>query len=146
MLTHSSYPRNKTLIPVLWRGRMSITTKRVYEPGLNETNEGASSKIIFSTCRINVGSLNLIFIPSEKVRSIALESLSEDMASFRSNGDSLTDFTIVCQDKTFPVHSAFICSRSNVFKAMLTNETKEAKDRKVVIKDASPEVMELFLR
>ena len=125
---------------------MSVTTKRVYEPGLNETNENASSKIIFSTRRINVGSLNLIFIPSEKVRSIALDSLSEDMASFRSSGDSLTDFTIVCGDKTFPVHSAFLCSRSNVFKAMLTNDTKEARERRVQNNNVDPEVMELFLR
>ena len=58
----------------------------------------------------------------------------------------MSDFTIVCKDKTFPVHSAFLCARSNVFKAMLTNETKEAKERKVEIKDVSPEVLELFLR
>lgn len=88
----------------------------------------------------------MFFLTSEKVRSIALDSLSEDMVSFRSNGDSLSDFTIVCEDKSFPVHSAFLCSRSSVFKAMLKNETKEAKDRKVEIKDVSPDILELFLR
>ena len=78
--------------------------------------------------------------------SIALDSLSEDMASFRNNGDGLSDLTIICGDKTFPVHNAFLSSRSNVFRAMLSNETKEAKERKVEIRDVSPEVLELFLR
>ena len=83
---------------------------------------------------------------SEKIRSTAFDSLSKDMSSFRSNGAALCDLTIVCQDKTFPVHSAFLCSRSAVFAAMLTNDTKEAEERKIEINDVSPDVMELFLR
>ena len=88
-----------------------------------------------------------MFIPlTEKIRSIALDGLAADMTSFRSNDTNLCDLTIVCQDKEFPVHSAFLCSRSTVFAAMLKHDTKEAKDRKIEVKDANPETMELFLR
>ena len=87
-----------------------------------------------------------VLLLSEKIRSIALDSLAEDMTSFRSKDGNLSDLTIVCEDKTFPVHSAFLCSRSTVFAAMLGHDTKEAKDRKIEIKDASPETVERFLR
>ena len=69
------------------------------------------------------------------------------MSSFRSSGVSLSDFTIVCQDKTFPVHSSFLCSRSTVFAAMLTHgDTKEAQERKIEIVDVTPDIVELLLR
>jgi len=102
----------------------STATKRVYEPGLNDTDQEVQRKI----------------------KSIAVASLSEDMTSFRSNGGSFTDLTIVCQDKTFQVHSAFLCSRSTVFAAMLRNDTLEARNRRMEIRDTSPETLELFLR
>ena len=83
---------------------------------------------------------------SEKIRSIALDGLSEDMSSFRINSIDLTDITIVCQDKTFPVHSSFLCSRSTVFAAMLTHDTKEAKERKIEIEDATSDIVDLLLK
>ena len=83
---------------------------------------------------------------SEKIRSIALDSLAEDTSSFRSNDIYSSDVTIVCEDETFPVHSAILSSRSTVFAAMLTHDTKEAKERKIEIVDATPDIVELFLR
>ena len=83
---------------------------------------------------------------SEKIRSIALDSLAEDISSFRGNDVYSSDLTIVCEDKTFPVHGAVLCTRSPVFAAMLTHDTKEATECKIEIVDATPEIVELFLR
>ena len=58
--------KNEIFIPVLRRGRMSIKTKRVHEPGLNETYEVTSSKIVYRVT-IQVMS-NLPLTPNQRWR------------------------------------------------------------------------------
>ena len=79
----------------------------------------------------------------DKIRSIALDGLAQDISSFRNTE---ADLAIVCEGKTFPVHSAVLCTRSTVFAAMLKHDTKEAQDRKIEINDTHQAIVELFLR
>ena len=58
----------------------------------------------------------------------------------------LHDFMIKCEGKTFPCHKAILASRSDVFKAMLTQEESlERINNEVEIKDSSPEALGYFL-
>ena len=50
----------------------------------------------------------------KKIQTDILESLCKDMASMRSNGAAFSDLNIICQDKSFPVHKAFLSARSEV--------------------------------
>ena len=130
---------------ILVSKRLTSTTNRICEPGLNDMENVKGKKSNFTIEQIQIHQITSPAI-SENIRSIALDSLSRDMSAFRSNGINLADFTIICQDKTFPVHSSFLCSRSTVFAAMLTHDTKEARERKLEIVDATSDIVNLLLR
>ena len=96
----------------------------------------------------DISNLNLLYCTlfSEKIQSIVVDSLANSMAtSWKDSRASHSDLTIVCKDETFPVHSHVLSSRSTVFKAMLSHDTIETKDRKIEIVDADPDTVECFL-
>ena len=50
-------------------------------------------------------------------------------------GDPSADLTINCDSETFRVHKHFLCSKSEVFSAMLNSEFKEAREGVINIRD-----------
>ena len=53
----------------------------------------------------------------------------------------LSDVTVICEGTKFECHTAFLASRSPVFKAMFSNDTKEKITNEVHIDDIESEVM-----
>ena len=53
----------------------------------------------------------------------------------------LSDVTVICGGTKFECHTAFLASRSPVFKAMFSNDTKEKITNEVHIDDIKSEVM-----
>ena len=73
-------------------------------------------------------------------------SLSTDLTHLKNTGEDLTDFTIICQDKKFPVHKQILAARSDVFLRMFQHEdTQEAKNNQIEMDDTDPETVERFL-
>ena len=54
----------------------------------------------------------------------------------------MTDFIIVCQDKTFPV----LAARYAVFSKMVFGDFKEKKEREIVIKGFSAKTVEQIMQ
>lgn len=65
---------------------------------------------------------------------------SKDLKSMYNLG-FLSDFIVSCGEAEFACHKLVLAARSDVFKAMLENETEEKKNNKVEIRDASPEAV-----
>eukprot|EP00928_Gymnodinium_smaydae_P043609 TRINITY_DN29181_c0_g1_i1.p1 TRINITY_DN29181_c0_g1~~TRINITY_DN29181_c0_g1_i1.p1 ORF type:complete len:390 (-),score=65.36 TRINITY_DN29181_c0_g1_i1:358-1377(-) len=57
-----------------------------------------------------------------------------------------TDCTVVCGGESTECHRAVLAAGSAVFNAMLQTGMKEGSEQKIEIKDASPQVVEAFLR
>mmetsp|Transcript_113488 Transcript_113488/g.321438 ORF Transcript_113488/g.321438 Transcript_113488/m.321438 type:complete len:287 (-) Transcript_113488:79-939(-) len=57
----------------------------------------------------------------------------------------LTDCEVHCSDKVFPCHRAVLAHASPVFEKMLTSEMEEARQQRIVIRDAEPQVVEALL-
>ena len=58
-----------------------------------------------------------------------------------SSLDFLADFTIICEDQKFPCHKVILAARSDVFRAMLSQETEEIINNEVKIVDSCPEIV-----
>lgn len=56
------------------------------------------------------------------------------------------DASIVCGDRTFPVHRALLAAASPVFETMLEGEMREAREARIVISEATPESVEAMLQ
>ena len=50
----------------------------------------------------------------KNIRTDTLDSLCNDMTSMRKKAAAFSDLNIICQDKSFPVHRAFLSARSEV--------------------------------
>ena len=61
--------------------------------------------------------------------------------------ETSSDIKIICGDEEFPCHKFVLCSRSDVFKAMLEGENyKEGQDGILEINDTKPQIMKTFLK
>jgi len=58
----------------------------------------------------------------------------------------LTDFSVVCNGKSFPCHKVFLAARSSVFQAMIESEMKESKEAAVKLDNFSDTVVENFVK
>ena len=68
-----------------------------------------------------------------------------DLAKARKD-QTLSDVTIVCNGKEHRVHKFILCSRSDVFAAMLNTSMSEAECGRIEIKDVDTNVMRFFIR
>merc|ERR1712154_619875 len=83
----------------------------------------------------------------KRIRTEAVYSLAEDMATLRDSTDLLlssSDLTLPCQanQESFPVHKAILSARSDVFASMLAEG--EAKND-IEIEDTNPDTLYLFV-
>jgi len=58
----------------------------------------------------------------------------------------LSDFSVVCNGKSFPCHKVFLAARSSVFKAMIESEMKESKEAVVQLENFTDTVIENFVK
>ena len=70
--------------------------------------------------------------------------LTQISSSF--NDKMSSDFVIECQGKEFYVHQYILRERSEYFAGMLRNNCMESKNKRIVINDFDPQVVEILLR
>jgi len=58
----------------------------------------------------------------------------------------LHDFIIVCGEVEIPCHKAVMAARSDILAAMVTGDTLEKEENKVVIEDSTPELMKVLVK
>eukprot|EP00092_Neocalanus_flemingeri_P044732 GFUD01049696.1.p1 GENE.GFUD01049696.1~~GFUD01049696.1.p1 ORF type:complete len:287 (+),score=66.09 GFUD01049696.1:46-906(+) len=64
----------------------------------------------------------------------------------KSSEEATTDFTVICGEKEIPVHSLVLASRSPVFRAAVTANFTEKKDKKIYIQGFSSKAVEEVVR
>eukprot|EP00095_Tigriopus_kingsejongensis_P009255 snap_masked-scaffold922_size80897-processed-gene-0.3 protein:Tk09255 transcript:snap_masked-scaffold922_size80897-processed-gene-0.3-mRNA-1 annotation:"hypothetical protein LOTGIDRAFT_232540" len=69
---------------------------------------------------------------------------SDLLEAFKSMEHS--DFVFQCKEKEFACHKFILASRSDVFRAMFSHDVKEVQQKRIVLDDASPEVVEEFIK
>ncbi|GBN57154.1 Speckle-type POZ protein-like [Araneus ventricosus] len=74
----------------------------------------------------------------------AYPSVSEDMKALYMN-QCLTDLELKTKTKSFPAHKIVLCARSPVFKAMMTNNTKEKCNNCIQVDDLDNDVVQQLL-
>ena len=62
------------------------------------------------------------------------------------NDESSSDFVVECKGKEFYVHQYILRQRSEYFAGLLRNNCLESKNRRIVINDFDPQVVEILLR
>ena len=62
------------------------------------------------------------------------------------NDKTSSDFVVQCQGKEFYVHQYILTQQSEYFEGLLRNDCVESKEKKIVIQDFEPEVVEILLR
>lgn len=60
--------------------------------------------------------------------------------------DAHRDFTLVCEDQSFPVHKFVLLARSPVFCAMLKHDMQESKTASAQVTDCSPQALKLVIQ
>eukprot|EP00092_Neocalanus_flemingeri_P016813 GFUD01018183.1.p1 GENE.GFUD01018183.1~~GFUD01018183.1.p1 ORF type:complete len:384 (+),score=99.30 GFUD01018183.1:278-1429(+) len=58
---------------------------------------------------------------------------------------NFSDVVLKCNGQDFPCHKVVLSARSDVFKAMLENEMREAHDNVIEIVDSSPEIVTMMV-
>lgn len=72
-------------------------------------------------------------------------TLVSDLKQHREKSDT-SNFTVVSSDgQEFPVHTYILAARSTVFDAMLEQDMKEKREKRVIIDDISPEAVARLL-
>ncbi len=71
-------------------------------------------------------------------------TLGPHMGALRDE-EFLTDFVVVVGEKEFKVHRVILAAHSPVFKKMFETEMREQKEGRVVLDDATPDVIEELL-
>ena len=69
-----------------------------------------------------------------------------NLISRKFNDTSSTDFIIECQNEKFHLHQMILNDQSEYFEAILRNNCKENDEKKMIIDDFEPKVVEIFLR
>ena len=69
-----------------------------------------------------------------------------NLISRKFNDTSSTDFIIECQNEKFHLHQMILKDQSEYFKAILRNNCKENDEKKMIIDDFEPKVVEILLR
>ena len=72
--------------------------------------------------------------------------MKSNLISRNFNDQSSSDFIIECQDKKFYVHQMILKDQGEYFGAILRNDCKENEEKKLIIDDFDPKVVEIFLR
>jgi hypothetical protein len=106
---------------------------QVYEMMKNVVN--ANSRLDFP----RLANINILISLSLKVPSQDLPLLSQISSTF--NDESSSDFIVECQGKEFHVHK-----RSEYFAGLLRNNCMESENKRIVIDDFEPKVVEILLR
>ena len=93
----------------------------------------------------------LLVVARDITISLSLKMPSKDLplptqiaSSF--NDESSSDFIIECQEKEFHVHQYIIKQRSEYFAGLLRNNCMEKENKRIVINDFEPKVVEILLR
>ena len=71
--------------------------------------------------------------------------MKSNLISRNFNDQSSSDFIIECQDKKFYVHQMILKDQSEFFNAIIRNDSKENEEKKLIIEDFDPEIVEIFL-
>ncbi|XP_054718647.1 TD and POZ domain-containing protein 5-like [Uloborus diversus] len=100
----------------------------------------SSGKLMLKCCFRVIGC-------STRCHAAPENDLNYFLDSFRALHSSkpFSDFTIVVDGKTIPVHKCILSSRSPVLAAMLRGETLETLNNQLVIKDFDFKTMETFI-
>ena len=69
-----------------------------------------------------------------------------NLISRKFNDPFSSDFIIECQNEKFYVHQMILKDQSEYFEAILRNDCKENDEKKMIIDDFEPKVVEIFLR
>ena len=72
--------------------------------------------------------------------------MKSNLISRNFNDQSSSDFIIECQNKKFYVHQMILKDQSEYFGAILRNDCKENEEKKLIIEDFDPKVVEVLLR
>jgi speckle-type POZ protein len=124
-----------------WGSETFVSKKRLKENSKLLLNGALKLK-----CNFSIYASEVSHIQEENPKRFkGTASLSTDLSGLWQD-QYLHDFNIKCEGKTFPCHKAILASRSEVFKAMLTQEESlERIKNEVEIKDCSHEALESFL-
>jgi len=68
----------------------------------------------------------------------------QNLSKLRS-AENLSDVKVICKGKVFPCHKLVLSAQSPVLKTFLTGDTKENRENRIVIKDSTPNAVELML-
>ena len=72
--------------------------------------------------------------------------MKSNLISRNFNDQSSSDFIIECQNKNFYVHQMILKDQSEYFEAILRNDCKENGEKKLIIEDFDPKIVETLLR
>jgi hypothetical protein len=72
--------------------------------------------------------------------------MKSNLISRNFNDQSSADFIIECQNEKFYLHQIILKDQSEYFAAILRNLCKENEEKKLIIEDFDPKVVEVFLR
>ena len=78
--------------------------------------------------------------------SVKEENSMTSLVAKSFNDKSSSDFVVQCQNKEFYVHQYILKQKSEYFKGLLRNECLENNEKKIVIEDFDPGVVEILLR
>ena len=110
-------------------------------------NLTVGEEIFNSSFKHSVSSIGEFFLFDVKVRICLKKQSSFLNRVAKSFNDILSsDFTVLCQDKEFHVHQYILKQQSKYFDRLLQNDCLESNNKKIVIEDFEPEVVEIVLR
>ena len=73
-------------------------------------------------------------------------SMMNSVLASKYNDQASSDFIVKCQDQEFHVHQFILKERSDYFSGLLRNDCQESRNKKMIIDDFRPEVVEILLR
>jgi len=106
------------------------------------SGESASSVVVTVNRKLIIAVLLKIAVPEENIRrSDEYNSNMKNIIEFKK----FSDVKLVCNGEEFPCHKVVLSARSDVFKAMLDNEMKEACDNVIELVDSTPEIVGMLI-
>jgi len=80
----------------------------------------------------------------KKLKTMSLQTLKEKGRKMLNN-PLYSDFTLICENKSYPVHRSVLASHSDAFSAMFESKMKEEQSQQLILEDMSPSGVEAML-
>jgi len=80
----------------------------------------------------------------ENNKTFVEKDFVRNLRTIRADASS-SDIVLLCNDQVFSCHKNILSAQSRTFKNSLTGNTKENREKRIVIKDSSPRVVDVML-